>query len=441
MIPMQLNKEVKEMSEEIRPSTQIKYTPGDVVDIIGEFRNMYSKLDSKIKQFVRTQPTFLNEIRQKLKTDIAFLSPQKKDMALSIYGIIITEDILKNYEPHFFAEDISSLLNATDKKTSCTDDEFVGLLASFINILKTVKNSTEIIIRNFSDLRRLGFQNDVIEIILIQRNFSQALSEANLHFEVGEFDIDLRFIAAVMAYFIELSLEQNEIIEAAESAGNLYTKTISKYPIAKGEDIFYDLINNILIEPYLPQLSQTLFKTETISTSLAKEDVKIIEPKEEASTQPAFIQGRIEKVLKIFKDSLSKKLKLGKEVDESWKMQIESNVEMILDWKAVNEFGKKDLEDPNQYLKYLFDIWFEVFEEYPQMSLPIIEIEQFTKFIDDPEVFMDETKKAITSKLKEILIEKTKDEGFSPRSLAVAFTSISFNLLTNPEVLAITFGE
>ena len=61
------------MSEEVRDSTEIKYIPKDVVDIIGEFRNMYSKLDSKIKQFVRTQPTFLNEIRQKLKTDIAFL--------------------------------------------------------------------------------------------------------------------------------------------------------------------------------------------------------------------------------------------------------------------------------------------------------------------------------------------------------------------------------
>ncbi|MHA1953697.1 MAG: hypothetical protein ACW96U_07115 [Candidatus Heimdallarchaeaceae archaeon] len=429
------------MSEEVRESSEMKYTPKDVVDIISEFRNMYSKLDSKIKQFVRTQPTFLNEIRQKLKTDIGFLSPQKKDMALSIYGIIITEDILKSYEPHFFADDISSLLNATDKKMSCTDDEFVGLLASFINILKSIKKSTKIIFQNFTDLRKKGIQNDVIETLLIQRNFSPALSEANLHFEVGEFEVDMRFLSAIFAYFIELSLEQSEIIESAESAGKLYAKAISKYPISKGEDIFYDMINTILIEPYLSQLNRSLSSDAVISQLVQKAEIERSEPEEEIASQPAFIQGRIEKVLKIFQDSLSKRLKVGKEIDESWKMQIESNIEMILDWKAVNEFGKKDLDEQHHYLKYLFDIWFEVFEEFPQMSLPIIEIEQFTRFIDDPTIFMEETKKAITHKLTNILQEKTKDDGFTPRSLAVAFTLISFELLTNPEVLSITFGE
>ena len=429
------------MSEEIRDSSKIRYIPKDVVDIIGEFRNMYSKLDSKIKQFVRTQPTFLNEIRQKLKTDIAFLSPQKKDMALSIYGIIITEDILKNYEPHFFAEDISSLLNATDKKMSCTDDEFVGLLASFMNILRSTKRSTDIILQNYSKLKQIGIQRDVIETLLIQRNFSPALTEGNLHFEVGEFEIDLRFIAAIFGYFLEFTLEQNEIIESTESAGKLYTNIIAKYPISKGEDILFDMINITLIEPYLAQIDQILPSLEEIDTTIpVTEEIEAI-TEEETTTQPAFIQGRIEKVLKLFQDSLQKKLKLGKEVDESWKIQIESNIEMILDWKAVNEFGKKDLEDTNNYLRYLFDIWFEIFDVYPQMSLPIVEIEQFTKFIDDPKVFMEETKKAITSKLTSIVHDKTKDDGFNPRSLAIAFTEISFELLTNSDVLSIIFDE
>ncbi len=429
------------MSNDKRDSTRIKYIPKDVVDIIGDFRDMYSKLDSKIKQFVRTQPTFLNEIRQKLKTDIGFLSPQKKDMALSIYGIIITEDILKNYEPHFFADDISSLLNATDKKMSCTDDEFVGLLASFINILKSIKKSVEIIVQNYAELKQIGIQSDVIETLLIQRNFSPALSEANLHFEVGEFEIDMRFIAAIFSYFLEFTLEQNEIIESVESAGKLYTKMISKYPISKGEDILYDMINITLIEPYLPQLSQILPSLEEVipEAQIRAEERSVHE--EEAPTQPAFIQGRIEKVLKLFKDSIQKKLKLGKEIDESWKIQIENNIEMILDWKAVNEFGKKDLDDPHHYLRYLFTIWFEIFEEYPQMCLPTIEIEQFTKFIDDPEVFMEETKNAITHNLTDIIQGMTKDDGLTPRSLAIAFTAISFKLLTNSEVLSLIFEE
>ena len=429
------------MNEEVKGSFETKFIAKDVVDIISEFRNMYSKLDSKIKQFVRTQPTFLNEIRQKLKTEIGFLSPQKKDMALSIYGIIITEDILKNYEPQFFAEDISSLLDATDKKMSCTDDEFVGLLASFINGLKSIKDSTEVIIQNFSELKRKNIQNDIIESLLNKRNYSPALSEANLHFEVGEFEIDIRFIAAMFAYFTENILVQSEIIEISESAGKIYKKIISKYPISKGEDIVYDLVNIVLIEPYFTQLQQIITRITEDQITVHKETVDRREQEEEAPAQPAFIQGRMEKVLKILQDSLSKRLRLGKKVEESWKMQVENNIEMILDWKAVNEFGKKDLDDTHNYLRYLFDIWFEIFEEHPQMSIPIINIEQFTKYIDNPEKFMEETKNAITSKLKEIIDEKTRDEGYSPRSLAVAFTSISFELLSNPKVLAIVFEE
>ena len=72
---------------------ELSYEPKDVVEIMNAFRSIYSTLESKMKHFIQTQPTFLNELRRELKTDIGFLSPQKKDRVLAVYGIIVTEDI------------------------------------------------------------------------------------------------------------------------------------------------------------------------------------------------------------------------------------------------------------------------------------------------------------------------------------------------------------
>ena len=108
------------MYRDIINTEELSYHPKDVVEIVNEFRKMYSTLETKIKHFVQTQPTFLNELRRELKSEIGFLSPQKKDMALAIYGIIITEDILKKYEAAFYAEDISAwLASIIIKVTTC----------------------------------------------------------------------------------------------------------------------------------------------------------------------------------------------------------------------------------------------------------------------------------------------------------------------------------
>ncbi|MCK5408647.1 MAG: hypothetical protein KAJ30_00150, partial [Candidatus Heimdallarchaeota archaeon] len=71
------------MSDLLKDSIDIIYEPKDVLDIITEVKKLYSKLESQIRNFVITQPTFLGELRQQLKVDIGFLSPQKKDMVLA----------------------------------------------------------------------------------------------------------------------------------------------------------------------------------------------------------------------------------------------------------------------------------------------------------------------------------------------------------------------
>ncbi|MCG3215206.1 MAG: hypothetical protein KAS63_00670 [Candidatus Heimdallarchaeota archaeon] len=427
------------MSDEIRDTLELRYSLKDVVEIVSDFNKLYSSLDPKIRHFILTQPTFLNELRKQLKTDIGFLSPQKKDMALSIYGIIITEDIIKKYDAQYYAEDISALLEATDKKAVCTDDEFVGLLSSHVNSLKSVTRSMSIIIQNFIDLNSMNIEDSIIIEILVRRNLFNALSEVNLYYEVGEFLIDVRFIASIFAHTIEVTLQEHETIEKARSIGSIYQNLTLKYPLSEGEDLFYDLISFSILEPYYDKLKETFKRRIETKKKIIEEQISVAKQEFQIPIQPQKDQGRIEQILGTIEQPIFEIMKLRRDMNESKRRIIERNIELALRRMAMGEFGVQDMGDPQKYLKYLLDTWFSVFEEYPQMALPLIDIKQYTKYIQDPNIYIEENRQTIINQLQFKIRRHTGGERFTPTNLAKAFSMILFEILTNKTVLSLSF--
>jgi hypothetical protein len=429
------------MSDEIKETQSFFYTPKDVVDVVSEFQKLFSKLESNIKHFIVSQPTFLIELRRKIKTEIGFLSPQKKDMALAIFGIIVTEDIIKKYDPIFFAEDISALMDATEKKTSCTDDEFIGLLTSFLNSLKTVTHSISIIINNFISLKSLDLEDKITKQILIQRHFSTALTEANLCFEVGEFKIDLRFIISIFAHIVEKLLEENEVIEKAKSAGMIYEGIIKIYPLKEGEDILYDIININIIESYYDLISQAFESKIQKRLEVAQEQQVEIQRELQRSSEQQTDQGRIEQILASIEQSLYEVMRIQREMTETKRQNLEKNIEKVMRRLAIEEFGVQDIADQQKYMQYILDTWFSIFEEYPQMCLPLIDVKQYTKFVSDPVAYIEENKQTIIQQLQFKIRRHTKGERFTPSNLAHAFSFIVYEIVTNPSVLSLTFDK
>jgi len=425
------------MSDLLKDSIDIIYEQKDVLDIITEVKGLYSKLEAQIKNFVITQPTFLGELRQQIKMEIGFLSPQKKDMVLAVYGIIITEDIVKDYKPQFYAEDISALLDAANKKNQITDDEFVGLLASFIICLKSVFSASNIIIKGLIELGGMGIKNDIIASILIQRNLLPAFSEANFCFEAGEFEIDLRFITALFSSSIEKYFEKNEIQEKAKSTGQLYIEFCKKYPLSQGEDILYDIITKIFLSSYFDKLMNSLkFKIEQ-KQALLSEQLSISKHQFHIPTQVSSSYSNIEQILSAVEKTLFETLKLHKELTEQKIKALEKNIERVLRRMAIEEFGVQDIANPQQYMQYLQDAWFNIFDEYPQMALPFIDIKLYAKFISDHKALIKEHKTSIIQQLQFKIRRHTKGDRFTSSNLALAFSKILFEILTNSTVLSL----
>ena len=432
---------MKQLSDEIKDTLDLCYNPKDVVEILGDFNKLYSTLESKIRHFVQTQPTFLDELRKQLKTDIGFLSPQKKDMALSIYGIIITEDIIKKYDALYYAEDISALLEATDKKNSCTDDEFVGLLASFLISLKRVTQAMSITIQNFIDLSSMSIEDEIITAILIRRNLFNALSEANLCYEIGEFPIDIRFVASIFTHSIEAILKDQETISKTKSIGNIYHDLITKYPLSEGEDLLYDVITFSILEPYFETLKESFESRIKSKKKILEEQITIAKQEFQIPSQTKQDQGRIEQMFAAIEQTLYETIKFRREMNEIRRQKMERNIEIALRRMAIDEFGVQDIGEPQKYFNYLLDTWFSVFEEYPQMALPLIDIKQYSKYVENPDEYIKENRSTIIHQLQFKIRRHTGGDRYTPTNLAKAFSMILFEILTNKTVLSLSFEK
>ncbi len=295
------------MNHLINQISDIVYSPEGIFDKVNKFKTLFDYFNGNYRDFIQNQPTFLSEIRKKLKMEIGFLSPQKKEISLAIYGILLTEDLIEKYSEFHYAEDISTLLDVTNKKNICTEDEFVGLLTSFVHCIKGSTKALDVILENLCLTKIKEKDRDISEMLLIKNNFLPALSEACLEFEVGEFQVDLRFITAIFSYLIEKKVLTDGPDQNLKSISYYYNVIKSKYPLSEGEDLYYDLIRTQLIVPYyseiekyiLPKIESLLLQQSLSKIDNQEEIGEITSDDEKSEVHPiiAFVSEIVEEVL------------------------------------------------------------------------------------------------------------------------------------------------
>ncbi|MHA1684933.1 MAG: hypothetical protein ACTSYD_00845 [Candidatus Heimdallarchaeaceae archaeon] len=417
----------------------ITYSPKDAVELVNEFQDLYSSLESQIQQFLTTQPVFLKELRTRLKKEIGFLAPHKKNIALAVYGLIITEDIIKDYDAEAYADDLSMLLEATNKKLSCTDEEFLGLLTSLINSMKTAMYSTGVIMQNFIELKSRGLDDDIIIAILIRRLYFPAVVEAIMCFDAAGMEIDNRFVIALFSHSIEVLLQQNKAIEKANTIGKLYLHLQRIYPLSSGEDLYFDLIMQSLIVPYYDILSKVFKYRIELKKSELMLQFETAQKEFAQSLHRQLDEGKTEQLLAAIEKTLYEVMTLKWEMNEERRNRLSANIEKVLKRMAIEEFGVQDIAEQERYMKYLQDTWFSIFLEYPQMVLPLIDIRDYSTFVKDPSEYIKNNKQSILHQLTFRIRRYMKGEKFTPHTLAEAFSRLLFEILQNPSVQSLDF--
>ena len=203
----------------------------------------------------------------------------------------------------------------------------------------------------------------------------------------------------------------------------------------------YDLIDTILISKYHEILTESFQKTIERRHQEFEEKTEVVGKEFQSLDQQKIDQGRIEQLLAAIEHTLYETLKLRRETTENKRINLERNIEKVLRRMAIEEFGVQDIADQDRYLQYLLDTWFGIFEEYPQMALPLIDIRLYAKFVSEPHDFIEENKQTIIQQLLFRIRRLTKGDRYTPSNLAYAFAIILFEFLTNQTVQSLSFEK
>ncbi|MHA1864885.1 MAG: hypothetical protein ACTSWZ_00130 [Candidatus Heimdallarchaeaceae archaeon] len=432
------------MNKIFQLTSHLKYIPKDTIDLISEFDQLFSSFKSQIKKFILTQPTFLQEIRNQIKSEIGFLSPQQKNVALALYGIIITEDILKKYSPSQYANDISFLLEATEKKNKCTDDEFIGIVTSYINCLKVAQSSTNAVINSFIELKGIGLDDEIIIGILIRRYYYYIFTEINEMFEIAEFPIDIRWITSLLAYSLDTAIQKTKQQTSSKSISTIYRKILNEYPPCDGPKYIFDLIYEFVIKEYYELLNRTFKQRAELKKLekglISKEDTSKEEKKAKTISKEE-TRRKTEHLITVIEKVISETLKFNRDFDERKRQILEANIETSLKRLALDEFGVQDIADEEKYMTYLLESWFNLFLDWPQMVIPIINLTAYSHFLNDPVNYIKKHKDEIERQLQFRIRRQVGGERMNAKNLSEAFSRLLYEILNNSSVKTLSIEK
>ncbi len=428
------------MNHLINQISDIVYSPESIFDKVNKFKTLFDYFNGNYRDFIQNQPTFLSEIRKKLKIEIGFLSPQKKEISLAIYGILLTEDLIEKYSEFHYAEDISTLLDVTNKKNICTEDEFVGLLTSFVHCIKGSTKALDVILENLCLTKIKEKDRDISEMLLIKNNFLPALSEAFLEFEVGEFQVDLRFITAIFSYLIEKKVLTDGPDQNLKSISYYYNVIKSKYPLSEGEDLYYDLIRTQLIVPYyseiekyiLPKIESLLLQQSLSKIDNQEEIGEITSDDEKSEVHPiiAFVSEIVEEVLN-----------QNQAINSAKKQHIESNIAYLLKKSSTENETFSSPTLSSGALIEIIDIWFILFSLYPQLALHLVNLSDYADYTENPENYLQTNRRKIMQQLNIKFRRYISSDEISIDNIAKAFAKILIEILSNPTTKTIDFQK
>lgn len=120
--------------------------------------------------------------------------------------------------------------------------------------------------------------------------------------------------------------------------------------------------------------------------------------------------------------------------------KLEKNIEIVIKRITIEEYGVQDILEPEKYVDYLKSTWFSVFEEYPQMVLPLIDKRTYREYVQDPVEYIEKYKSDILNQIDfKIRRYNIGGERLTPKAVSKAFVKLLFEVFNDRSVKTLTF--
>ncbi|MBD3189037.1 MAG: hypothetical protein GF308_00250 [Candidatus Heimdallarchaeota archaeon] len=412
----------------------------DYSAIVNEYKELYGSMESQIELFSQSQPKFIQELTDKVQETLSKISPEKAEIITQAYGILLMEDIFKRerYDIESFSKDVNILSSFYNKK-EISDKEYLAIITAF---RKNIEIAAEVIYnigRLLVTLKGNKVEDDIIQALIIRREVMPACKEMNETYKVAGITPDLRWLANHLAIALENIFLEKKIVKHHRSFHELYQKILEDYPLGNNLKILWDLLLSIVILPYYDNLIE-------LYTPEIKELAQRLEYEKEASKKSyeraqaiAAQQGRTEQIRSAIDSILLETLKLNWDLTESKKQRLKKNMEIIIKRMAIEKYGVQDIKDSSEYFIFLEEAFFVIFDEYPQLLVPIMEPKDYQGLVRNPVAFIKNNRSRIKQQIGYHLRKNIKGTRYTPKRIAEGFSDLLITLLEDPKIKRFDF--
>ena len=437
-------------------------------EITDEFANAFTSLSARVEVFQTTQESFVQSLIPQIQEVLPDLTEENLRVASAIYGICLTDEAIKNYEPSQFAQDVKYLIeimpdeestpeiikeaeatrevNATNemkssnaktlqertKEAMLQETVFMATLASYYksnSIIESALNelNNDIVLLNINNRAEIA-----ITSILIRTHLLPLYNHIYSLYKATGTEIDLRFITSQIIFGIKNLIRENS---ENESQYSLFSKIKENYPLGHGDDLYWDLAISQIYSVFYDKLKHLLQpkidegiknKEEAIETMRAQMNAKAPE------------QGTDESLRSKVDSMIFETIQFGRTFDGQRKAKLAQLIESLLKRMALKEYGVQDIANRERYTEYFMEEFFPVMLEYPQFLLPFIDIRYYRNFSDNPLEHFEKQKIYMMNQFWFRMRKngyKTKSSSM-PYDIANAFAELLYDILNDPKVLS-----
>lgn len=455
--------------------------------ITKEFANLFTALSSRVQVFQTTQKDFLDTLTPTIAEVLPILNAEELETAAAIYGISLTDEAIKGYEISHFAEDIKYLRSLipdeevkekidevketsskplieqledpsspesteTPEEPDTTSPEpsqqprtlaerakqaiesetvFMKVLTAYYQANSSIEKS----LVNFNNDLILHHINErpeiVITSLLIRGHFLRLYTNIVKIYEAIPIEVDLRFVSAQIQIAVERLLDPKAV---SESQAAVFLKIKERYPLAYGEDLYWDLSEQVLYSKYYPKIKEMLqpqIDEAKREKELARES--LLNSMERSKVQPQ--QGSIESIRSKVDSLIFEVFQFHRAFDDNSRVKMQKAVESVLKRMALLEYGSQDIPDLSKFTQYFTNEFFKpIFDEYPQMYLPFTDIRLYRDFVDDPKTHIEKHQDYIVNQFWFKMRRHTRTSNPGSSQLAHAFAMVMYDILNDDRV-------
>jgi hypothetical protein len=439
--------------------------------ITEEFSKAFTSLSARVEVFQTTQESFVESLIPKIKSVLPELNELDLKNVSAIYGICITDEVLANYEPEQFSEDLKYLMylmkvqSSDAEETNISEDlrriqvqpevvskkskdqsswadrtqkamasetKLMKLLAAFYQANSVIAKGL-ILLENDIILHNINQRQEIAITSILIREHLLPLYESiyQIYFAIN-IDVDLRFITAQIIYSIENLVNPKREVR---SQAQMHAEISKSYPLGSGDDIYWDLADTLIYKPYYEKLKDLL--KGHIEKGINEKQVAL-ESIRASMGAKAPEQGTDESLRSKVDSLIFETMQFNRPFDGQRKEKLRQLLESLLKRRALQEFGVQDISDRSKYTDWFMEDFFPIMRDYPQMLLAFIDIRHYRDFSADP---IGHFNKHEAYMMNQFWFRMRKNgyksrENSTPYEISAAFAEIVFDVLNDPKVMS-----